>query len=94
MRLVHARHLDQSRISCLMPVGIVIALEMIDIQENQRQAPPVPARTRPLLGKGQVEMPAIEEPGQSVGHRQTLHMTVAFSQETGVLCTQALGLLQ
>jgi len=73
----------QGLVADVVAVVVVDALEVVDVQHQQRQRIPDPARARQLALAEQVEMPAVEGAGQHVGMRLALHF---------LRMTRALGL--
>jgi hypothetical protein len=47
-------------------VGVVDLLEVIDVEDRQRQRLPAPRRGVDCPGEGTVEVPAVEQPRQTI----------------------------
>ena len=64
------RHPTQAVVTGLVTVMVVVRLEEIDVDHQQRQGLTRALRARPFLNEGEVEVTAVGEAGQGVGHGQ------------------------
>ena len=65
-RLEEARGLHQRRISCLVTVGVVDALEVVEVEEHERKRPSVALGTSDLALDPLLERAMVQEPGQRI----------------------------
>ena len=63
-----------------MPVAVIVRLEKIDIEHDERQGSRFARRPPPFLIKKIVELPPIGDAGQAVKARQTQQHLIGFLQ--------------
>ena len=76
------RNLRENFVSCSMTVGLIEKLEVVDIDELNRNTVALAASPLPLLFEPQLERPPVAELGQWVGGGQTREL---------ILCTQLIA---
>ena len=57
-------------VACLVSVGVIELLEIVHIDQRQRELPPVPGRPLEFPAQDVLEISPVEQPGQAVGNRQ------------------------
>ena len=81
LRQQHARQGTQQVIAAEVTDGVVVDLEIVDVDHQQRERQLVAPRARHLLGEALEEVAVVVEAGEAVGDGELLDATV----ETGVL---------
>ena len=62
----------------LMPEVVIDRLELVEIDQQERQPAAIACRTLEMVIKHLVELGAVSQPGQVVGHRQAEHLCLRF----------------
>src|SRR5882672_1375699 len=78
MRLQQLADGAQYRVAGLVPVLVVIVLEVIDIEDQQRSRIAAAAGAHDLLGKAGIEEAPVEQPGQRIAQRLAPQGTFCF----------------
>jgi len=86
----HRRHLADALVTGRMTVVVVEFLEMVDVEEDQRERKPCAPRSLPFLLDEDIEPPAIGEAGEGIGGRQLFESGVG-DLELGRLLEQLRG---
>jgi hypothetical protein len=74
------RHTPQAGVALLMPMMVVVALEVVDIDQQQAQRGAMAHYAHPLLAEPGVEASAVGDAGQGIGLRQRFHLRVGLGQ--------------
>ncbi len=100
-RLVHGLgHAHEALVAGLVAVGVVEALEVVDVAEDEREGRLVAGAPAPLLAQRGVETPAVGDLGERVESGDALEVAVAVLQlapglgQLSVLPVHLLGLGQ
>ncbi|MNZ21846.1 hypothetical protein D3C78_389280 [compost metagenome] len=73
-------HLLQAGVASRMPIGVVVAFEMVDIDHQQSQRGAVSMGRADFLGQRLVKAAPVGKPGQRIVHRQAFELLVAVKQ--------------
>ena len=78
-----AAELPAGRVAGEVAVGVVDLLEVVDVEHDQRQRPPVALRARDLALEQLVEEPLVVDAGQAVEDRQAVDLLVVGALDVG-----------